>query len=104
MDILLSTDALSFKIMRPRVENFGIVDRKVKIIEGDVTTRIVLGSLEPGKRVEISLSLFYKHANERHEWGEIFQGIEISQGKAIEGDPSWTTLGRTLYKIFGFLF
>jgi hypothetical protein len=103
VDILFSNDALAYQVMRTQVKNFGKVDRKVRIFKNDTTTRIALGPLEPGKRVEISLTLFYKHPDNRHEWTEILQGIEIARGKLVEGDPSWTTLGRMLYKIFGSL-
>jgi hypothetical protein len=101
VNILFSSNALSFQIMPLKIKNFGKVDRKVEITEDDVVTRIALGALAPEKRVEISIYLFYKDPDEIHEWDEIFKGIEIAQGKTVEGDPSWTTLGRILYGIFG---
>ena len=104
VDILLSSHALSYQLLPPKAKNFGKVDRKVEITKDDQTTRIALGALEPGKRVEISLGLFYKEPGEEHDWDEIYKGIEIAQGEAIEGNPSWTTLGRTLYRVFGFIF
>jgi len=104
VDILLSSDALSFQAIPLQAKNFGKVDRKVEITEDEVTTRVALGALEPEKRVEISICLFYKDTDEVHEWDEIFKGIEISRGKTVEGDPSWTAVGRILYGLFGLLF
>lgn len=104
VDILLSSDALSFQIMPLQVRNFGKVDRKVEITEDDVTTRVALGPLEPEKRVEISICLSYQDPDEVHEWDEIFKGIEITQGKTVKGDPRWTAVFRILYGLFGFLF
>jgi len=101
VDILLSSDALSFQILPMQIKNFGKVDRKVEIMEDDVTTRIALGALAPEKRVEISIGLFYKNPDKIHEWDEILKGIEIAQGKTVEGDPGWTTVGRILYGVFG---
>jgi hypothetical protein len=101
VDILLSSNALSFKILPLTVRNFGKVDRKVEITEDNITTRIALGALKPEKRVEISVCLFYEDPDEAHDWDEIFKGIEIAKGKAVKGDPGWTTVGRILYGIFG---
>ncbi|MFH2067638.1 MAG: hypothetical protein ABIK15_20715 [Pseudomonadota bacterium] len=101
VDILLASDALTFQAIPLQVRNFGKVDRKVEIAENDATTRISLGALEPEKRVELRLCLFYQNPDEVHAWDEIFKGIETEKGKTVVGDPKWTTLVRILYDLFG---
>ncbi len=102
-DVLFSSEALSSQILPIKVENFGKVTRKVEISRDNDTTRIALGVLKPEMRVQITLYFLYKQNDKVPEWQEIFKGIEVEEGKVVMGDPGWTTFGRMVYSIFGFL-
>lgn len=104
VDILLASSIMAFEAIPLAVRNFGKVDRNISISDNGNITRIALGALEPEKRVELRLCLFFENANEVHEWDDFFKGIEIEQGKTVAGDPKWTTLGRFFYNIFGAFF
>jgi len=101
VEVIFYTDAFSDTAMAPKVSNFGMSDRKTETRESNDTTIIDLGKLEPDKRVEIQLVYIHPIDETPYEWDDIFINIEATQGKVVEGDPGWTTVGRMLYAIFG---
>lgn len=101
VNVIFSTNALSATALKPQVENFGKVTRKTETRTSGDTTKIYLGAVKPGKRVEIQLVFIYRKDETPLWWDEIFKGVEIAEGEATKGDPGWTTVGRMLYTVFG---
>ena len=101
VNVIFSSDAIKAAALRPKVTNFGKVDRKIENRETGDTTMICLGSMKPEMRVEIQLLYIYKTGEIPLLWDEIFKGIKTAEGNMLEGDPRWTSLGRMLYALFG---
>ena len=101
VDVAFYTNAFAATAMKPKASDFGISDRKTEIRKSGDTTTVCLGSVKPGKRIEIQLLFIYKKNETPFRWDEIFKGVEIARGKAKEGDPGWTTVGRMLFAVFG---
>jgi len=93
--------AMDRKIFDVSARNFGVSAREIGIREEGDTTVIELGRLEPEKRVRLTFSLVYPAGSGAEGWDTIFKGIELSAGRAKEGDPGMTMVGRAWFTIFG---
>lgn len=84
--------ALPIKVM-----NFGKVPRPVKISKVGQETFISLGSMEVGKRVDLTFSLLGDRQTVFPDWEKILVNVTPSTGEVAVGHPEATRFARFLY-------
>jgi hypothetical protein len=80
-----------------RVRDFGKIDRKHTVSEGDGIRTYALGPMAPLDRVELTLVVTRPSREGFPDWQTIMVGIAPARGTAHPGNPAWTALLRIWY-------
>ncbi len=98
--VSLNRDIVAQAVLKPTARNFGKTKRQVATREDGNEFSMELGQLRRSVRVEISFALSFPKGQEPYTWDDIFQGVELRQGKIVRGDADATAFGRFLYAVF----
>lgn len=79
-----------------KASNFGVVPRALETYERDALLHVVIGALEPGKRVELKWSLYAPPDTAPLGEGDLQPRIHAAQTTIVKGSPEMITFGRFL--------
>ena len=96
-----SREAMDHLFLNPSAKNYGVTPRPIKISKDRTSMAIDLGRHESEKRVTLTFILLYPKEQEPHAWEAMFLGAEPAKGKARQGNPGMTMVGRAWFSLFG---
>jgi len=96
-----SKEAMSRALVKPYASNFGVTPRPISMTNDAAAFIVDLGGLESEKRVKLSFMLSYPKGEVPQEWKDVFIFAEPARGRAKEGDPGMTLVGRAWFSFFG---
>ncbi|MBX7137872.1 MAG: hypothetical protein K1X83_07800 [Oligoflexia bacterium] len=83
--------------------NFGKVRRPIEINSTPQVTKVELGRLEAGKRVEIKMTMFAPGVDKLPSWESLLFEVTADTGPVKRGQPELVSFGRLLFGIFSSL-
>jgi len=85
--------------LQPSVHNEGKIPRKFERQDGELTTRLTLGSLEPGEWLEVRIALQFPNRESVLDAEDLFTEIGFEDGKGKPGSPTGTRFFRALWRM-----
>lgn len=101
VSVRLHAAALQQEILKPRVSNFGVVPRPVRISESEPFRTYELGRLKPRDRVRMNFTLRCASRSTAPSWADLLAEVRAAQGEARAGDAAVVAAGRTFFSVTG---
>jgi len=101
VDLCFSKEIMDRAVLPVIARNFGVSERRITVSNEPGVTVVSLGRLEPEKRVNIYITLKYPDGIQPDTWETLFLGVRMPKGRARQGDPGMTLVGRAWMALFG---
>lgn len=84
-------------MLEPKVQTEGKLPRPLEAVKTDLGEDLVIGSLEPGRWIDLSFALSYPSRHAVKQPSEVLRSVSFEHGAGKPGSPTGTRFFRALW-------